>query len=50
LHIIETTAPIPTKFCTTIKTTNYSSWVVQASAKQIKMADSGHLYKIEKRQ
>ena len=28
-HIIETTASIATKFCTVIKTTKYSSWVVQ---------------------
>jgi len=28
LHIVETTAPIPTKFCTVTKTTKYSSCVV----------------------
>jgi len=29
LHIIETTASIPTKFCRVISITKYSSWVVQ---------------------
>ena len=29
LHIIKITAPISTKFCTLIKTTKYSSWVVR---------------------
>ena len=29
VHIIKTTAPIPTKFCTAIKTTNSPSWVVR---------------------
>jgi len=28
LHIIETTASIPNKFCTTVKTTKYTSWTV----------------------
>jgi len=35
-HIIETAALITTKFCTTIKTTKYYSWVVQICPKQIK--------------
>jgi len=34
-HIIETTASIPTKFCTTIKTTKCFSWVVLTCAQQI---------------
>jgi len=34
-HIIETTAWIPTKFCTQVKTTKYASWVVQKRGKQI---------------
>ena len=29
MHIIKTTASIPTKFCTVIKTTKCPSWVVQ---------------------
>ena len=29
MHIIKTTASIPTKFCTAIKTTKYPSWVVR---------------------
>ena len=35
LHIIETTASIPTKFCTVIKTTKCPSWVVQTPTQQI---------------
>jgi len=35
VHIIKITASIPTKFCTTIKTTKCSSLVVQTSAQQI---------------
>ena len=35
LHIIKTTAPISTKFCTLIQTTKYSSWVVQTRVQQI---------------
>jgi len=34
-HIIETTESIATKFCTVIKTTKYSSWVVQTHVQQI---------------
>ena len=29
MHIIKTTASIPTKFCTAIKTTKYPLWVVR---------------------
>jgi len=29
VHIMETTAWIPTKFCTAVKTIKYASWVVQ---------------------
>jgi len=35
LHIVKTTALITTKFCTTIETTKYSSWLVQIRARQI---------------
>ena len=34
-HVIETNAPISTKFCTTIETIKNSSWVVQIGAQQI---------------
>jgi len=34
-HVIETTASISTKFCTTIKTIKTSSWVVPIGAQQI---------------
>ena len=40
-HIIKTTIWIPTKFCTSVKTTKYASWVVQKRGKQIQ--DSGQL-------
>jgi len=35
VHIIKTTAPIPTKFCTVINTTKCLSWVVPTHALQI---------------
>ena len=35
VHIIKTTASIPTKFCTVIKTTKCPSWVVTTHALQI---------------
>ena len=35
VHIIKTTASIPTKFCTVIKTTKCPSWVVSTHALQI---------------
>ena len=35
IHVVETTASIPTKFCTVVKTTKFPSWVVQTSASQI---------------
>ena len=35
VHIIKTTASIPTKFCTMIKTTKCPSWVVPTHALQI---------------
>ena len=35
-HIIETTASILTKFCTTIETIKWSSWVVPIGAQEIK--------------
>jgi len=34
-NIMETAQPIPARFCTTIKTTRYPSWVVQIRALQI---------------
>ena len=34
-HVIETTASISTKFCTTIKTIKWSSWVAPIGAQQI---------------
>jgi len=40
-HIIETAALISTTFCTTIETTEWSSWVVPIRAQQIK--DGGRL-------
>jgi len=45
LHITKTTARIPAKFCTVIKTTKRSSWVVQTGVKHIKDADGRHLEK-----
>jgi len=41
LHIIESTASIPTKFCMLIKTTKCPSWVVRTHASQIQ--DGGRL-------
>jgi len=35
VHIIKTTAPIPTKFCTGIKTIKCPSWVVPTHTLQI---------------
>ena len=34
-RIMETAEPIPTKFCTVVETTRYSSWVVQIHDRQI---------------
>ena len=48
VHIIKTTASIPTKFCKVIKVTKCSLWVVPTHALQIKMEDGRHLGKIEK--
>jgi len=48
VHIIETTAPIPAKCCTTIKTTKYSAWVVQSRAKQIQDEEGRHIEKNDK--
>jgi len=39
-HIMETTAPMPTKFCTVTKTNKYSSRVVQIHVKSLKTAIS----------
>jgi len=46
MHIIKTTASIPTKFCTAIKTTKCPSWVVRTHNKY-KMAGGRHLGKIK---
>ena len=35
MHIITTTASVPTKFCTAIKTTKCPSWVVETHTSQI---------------
>jgi len=43
MYIIETATLIPTKFCYVIKTTKYSSWVVQHVYKKSKMADGRHI-------
>ena len=48
VFIIKTTAPIPIKFCKGIKTTKYTSWVVQARAKQIQDGGRRLFWKIEK--
>ena len=47
-HVIETTASISTKFCTTIETLKWSSWVVPIGAQQIHMADGRHFEKTVK--
>ena len=39
VYIIKTTAPIPTKFFTVIKTTKLPSWLVPTHVLEIKMAD-----------
>ena len=48
VHIFKTTASIPTKFCTVIKTTKCPSWVVPHTHYKSKMADGRNLGKIEK--
>ena len=45
LYIIKTTASIPTKICTTLKTTKCSSWVVQICTQQIQDGDGCHFGK-----
>jgi len=35
LSVIQTTASIPTEFCTVIKTTKLPSWVIQSATQQI---------------
>ena len=44
-HVIETTASISTKFCTTIETIKWSSGVVPISAQQIQDGDGRHFEK-----
>jgi len=46
LHIIATTAPISTKYCTTIETTKWSSWVVPIRAQQIQDGGRPPFWKI----
>ena len=41
-HVIETTASISVKFCTTIETIKWSPWVVPIGAQQIQDADGRH--------
>jgi len=48
VHTIKTTAWIPTKFWTVIKTTKCPSWLVSHTHYKSKMADGRHLGKIEK--
>ena len=45
VHIIKTTASIPTKFCTVIKITKCPSWVVPTNAPRIQDGDGLHLGK-----
>ena len=45
IHTIEITAPITTKFCTVIKTTKYSTWVVPTRVKQVQDGGGRHLEK-----
>ena len=47
-HIIETTAWIATNFCTPVKTTRYSTWVVQKCSKHIQDGGRPPSWKIEK--
>jgi len=47
LHIIEPTASIPTKVCTTLKTVKCSSLMFQNAANKSKMADGRHFRKSE---
>jgi len=48
MHIIETTASIPTKFCTMIKTTKRLRRYSKYAHNKSKMANSRHIGKIEK--
>ena len=43
--IIETAAPISTKFCTVVETTGYSSWWSKYAIDKSKMVDGCHLLK-----
>jgi len=45
MHIIKSTASVPTKFCTVINTAKYFLWVVQTCTKQIYMGGGHHLEK-----
>ena len=49
VHIIKTTAPIPTKFCKVIKTSKCPSWVVPTRVKQIQDGGRPPSWKIENR-
>ena len=47
-HVIETTASISTKFCTTIETVKRSSWLVPIVAKVIQDGGGRHVEKSQK--
>ena len=47
-HVIETTASISTKFCKTIETIKWSSWVVPVGTQQIQDGDGRHFEKTVK--
>jgi len=49
MHIIKTTASIPTKFCTAIRTTKCPSWVVGTHTQQIQDGGGRHLEKSKNR-
>ena len=48
MHIIKTTASIPTKFCTVIKTNKCPTWVSKHTHHKSEMADGRHLGKVKK--
>jgi len=49
LHIIKTTAPIPTKFCTLTKTSNTLHEWCKPAYNKLQMADGCHFEKEEKK-
>jgi len=48
LHVIESTAPIQTKFCTVVNTAKYSSWVVKMLITNARWRTAAIVKKIEK--